>query len=111
MFTTRTNSRALRGRIAAAVAQKPPRSWLNPEQMPARPARKPVFRRALAILSDGQALPVIVKDLSAGGARIHYEGETPPSGRVLISEPTTPMHVFADLVWRNPHCAGVRFAR
>lgn len=104
MFIRRT--KALASRVHAIAAQKPPASWLGEARD--RPERKLVLKRAAAILPNGETLSVVIRDMSAGGTKIHYMGSRPLPSRILLSEPTTPVHAWADIVWRSRTAAGLR---
>jgi hypothetical protein len=97
-----------RERIAAIAAQKPPAHYFGEGETTGRAERRQVFRDGVAILPHGETLPVTIRNISAGGFGIHHEGIAPLPGRVLLTEPTLPVHIWGDLVWQTERAAGFR---
>lgn len=100
---------ALPARIRAIAAQKPPQSYDTDAGPTRRRTRSPVYREAVAHLPQGGKLPVLVRNISDGGLRIEQFWSTAAGGRILITEPNTPMHCWAEIVWQSSHgSAGLR---
>ncbi len=60
-------------------------------------------------LDGGSKLKVIIKNLSATGARVEYSVRTVLPDDVLLTEPTLQIKRRARVVWRGEGVAGLRF--
>ena len=98
-------------RIRAITEKQAPAAYVCVGRSNKRPPRRPVFKQALIRLQHGEQLPVIIRDLSAGGCRLEYSRHIRPSGRVLLNEPSLPISLWADIAWRADGACGLRFDR
>jgi len=74
-----------------------------------RAERKPAFRAATLTFITGDRIDVVVKNLSATGARVEFMCNVPLPDRVLLSEPTACLQVWAYVTWQEPGAAGLEF--
>ena len=99
------------GERKVAPAYEPPplpekASWTKPKD---RAAREPLFRNGVLVLGSGQRLSVIIKNLSATGARIDFFVKTELPDEVMLNEPTLKLMTRARVVWRLEGSAGLEF--
>jgi len=74
-----------------------------------RAERKPTFKAATLTFITGDRIEVIVKNLSATGARVEFMRNVLLPDRVLLSEQTTRLKVWAYVIWQEPGAAGLEF--
>ena len=74
-----------------------------------RDPRTPTYKHATIQLRGGERLEVVVKNVSASGARIEYFRNVPLSDVVYLMEPTLKIRTWADVVWEKSGVAGIRF--
>lgn len=75
-----------------------------------RAARTPTFKTATLTFIGGHRLDVVLKDVSATGARVEYVQHTQLPDRVLLTEPTLRLKRWAYVAWQEPGRAGLEFA-
>lgn len=75
-----------------------------------RADRKATFKTASLTLITGERIDVIVKNLSATGARIEFMRNVLLPDRVFLSEHRTRLNVWAYVIWQEPGAAGLEFA-
>ncbi|GAM99857.1 hypothetical protein U91I_03512 [alpha proteobacterium U9-1i] len=100
-------------RMRRAVAQKiepPPTSYPWSRQIE-RAVRLAVFRQGALILADGEKQPVVVKDISATGARIEYFVRRELPDFITLVEPTLRIKSLARVIWQRDGIAGLAFVR
>lgn len=96
-------------KVAPAYEAPPPpekASWTKPKD---RAEREPHFRNGVLVLGGGQRLSVIIKNLSATGARIDFFVKTDLPDEVVLNEPTLKLMTRARVVWRLEGSAGLEF--
>lgn len=74
-----------------------------------RAERKPTFKAATLTFITGDRIEVIVKNLSVTGARVEFMRNVLLPDRVLLSEQTTRLKVWAYVIWQKPGAAGLEF--
>ena len=74
-----------------------------------RADRKATFKAASLTLISGDRIEVIVKNLSTTGARVEFMQNVLLPDRVLLSEQTTRLKVWAYVIWQEPGAAGLKF--
>lgn len=74
-----------------------------------RTPRQPVYKQAVAVLSHGEQLPVVVRNLSPTGCRIEFFKQVQPSGRIRLTEPSLPLDEMADVIWNAEGACGLAF--
>jgi hypothetical protein len=75
----------------------------------ARSFRDATFKQATIRLQGGERMDVVVKNLSATGARIEFFRKVTLTDQVLISEPSTRLKRLAKVVWQKEGSAGLHF--
>lgn len=75
----------------------------------ARTDRKPTFRAATLTFITGDRIDVVVKNLNATGARVEFISNVRLPDRVMLSEPTARLQVWAYVTWQEPGAAGLEF--
>lgn len=75
----------------------------------ARSSRDSTFKQATVRLLGGERVDVVVKNLSATGARIEFFRKVTLTDQVLISEPSTRLKRTAQVVWQKEGSAGLHF--
>jgi hypothetical protein len=76
-----------------------------------RSARKPTFKAATITFISGERIDVVVKNVSDTGARIDFLRDLTLPDRVLLTEPTMKMKIWAYVVWQTRGAAGLQFVR
>lgn len=76
-----------------------------------RAKREPTYKQATVQMRTGERLPVVVKNVSATGARIEYFKTVPLSDVVYLMEPTLDIRAWCDVVWERDNVAGLRFLK
>lgn len=74
-----------------------------------RQPRSAVFKNGSVILPDGARIIVVIKDLSAAGARVEFFARTVLPQEVLLVEPMLKLRRQARVVWQNDGAAGLQF--
>lgn len=96
-------------KVAPAYEPPPPSEkavWHKPKD---RAEREPHFRNGVVQLAGGQRLSVIIKNLSATGARIDFFVKTELPDEIVLQEPTLKLMTRARVVWRAEGAVGVEF--
>lgn len=75
----------------------------------AREPREAVFRNATLLSDDGQTMRVVIKSLSASGARIEFFNKWDLPGEIEIAEPMLKLRKRARVVWQRDGIAGLQF--
>jgi len=94
-------------KVAAAPATEGGHDDLAPRTD--RAERKPTFKAATLTFITGDRIEVIVKNLSVTGARVEFMRNVLLPDRVLLSEQTTRLKVWAYVIWQEPGAAGLEF--
>ena len=89
------------------LGQAKPRS-IAPTTKPREP-REAHFRDGTLTLDDGERLRVVIKDLSASGARVEFVVHRQLPAVVTLSEPTRKLRRQAHVVWQRDGVAGLWF--
>lgn len=74
-------------------------------------ARTPVMREGQAFRPDGLSAPVLIVDLSEGGARVRVRGGMSLPADFVLVDPHTRLAHRAQVVWRKEAEVGVRLLR
>ena len=74
-----------------------------------RAPRVSTFKPAAITLSGGQRMDVVVKNVSATGARIEFVPRITLPAQVLVAEPTLRIRTWALVVWQGGGAAGLKF--
>jgi hypothetical protein len=74
-----------------------------------RATRQPAFKQATLTLAGGERLDVVVKNISASGAKVQFFRNVMLTQKVLISEPTLRLRSWALVVWQHDGEAGLYF--
>ena len=102
--------RALSAPPAPAQTAAPSAPYSHKREAPRNP-RDPVFRSATLLLNEKERFAVVIKNLSATGARVEYftKVELPPI--VVLVESTLRLRQRARVVWQRDGVAGLEFIR
>lgn len=74
-------------------------------------ARSSVMREGQAFRPDGLSAPVLIVDLSDGGARLRVRGAVRLPDDFVLADPHTFLAHRAEVVWRKEAEVGVRLLR
>lgn len=74
-----------------------------------RAEREPTFKSATLTMLSGERVDVIVKNISETGARIEFVRDVSLTDRVLLSEPTMRIKIWAYVIWQTRGAAGLQF--
>ncbi len=74
-----------------------------------RAERKPTFKTATLTMISGERIDVVVKNVSATGARIEFLRDVTLTDRVMLSEPTMRIRTWAYVIWQTRGAAGLQF--
>ncbi len=96
-------------RIRSIAASPAPAEKTTVGKPDTRPPRKPVYKQALLILSHGEELPVVIRNLSHTGCRAEYFRKVYPSGRVRLNEPSLSLDTWASVAWNGEGACGLAF--
>ena len=104
------DARLLAARIAGVAARTSgPPSEISVASPTSRALRVPAFKSATVQLITGERLDVILKNISATGARVEFMRDIQLSDRVYLREPTLQLSVWAYVVWQERGVAGLEF--
>ncbi|MDP3739488.1 MAG: hypothetical protein Q8R02_19020 [Hyphomonadaceae bacterium] len=67
-----------------------------------------VYKPAYVMLSYGEKVPVVVKNMNSTGLRIEFFQNTTLGERVQIVEPSIPLRAWAEVVWERNGASGLR---
>jgi hypothetical protein len=81
-----------------------------PARAKARAKRDAMFKNATLTLPDGARIVVVIKDITATGARVEFFARTELPDKVLLSEPSLKLKRPAHVVWQDGGAAGLQFA-
>lgn len=84
-------------------------AYISETPKPKRSERQTTFKQATVQLQGGERVDVVVKNLSATGARIEFFRKVMLTEMVLLSEPTLRLKVRAHVVWQADGAAGLHF--
>jgi len=76
-----------------------------------RSERKATFKAATLTLISGERIDVVVKNVSDTGARIEFLRDVVLPDRVLLSEPTLRLKIWAYVAWQERGKAGLEFVK
>jgi hypothetical protein len=104
----------IRAVTTAPIPSRAPSSagpYYPPQREQARNPREPLFRNATLLIDEKERLAVVIKNLSATGARIEYftKLELPPV--VMLVETTMKIRRRARVIWQRDGVAGLEFVR
>jgi len=74
-----------------------------------RKPRKPTFRQATLALPHGEKILVVVKNLSATGARVEFFQNRKLTGKVRLIEPGSGLNTRAEVIWQSDGLLGLNF--
>ncbi|MEQ1783178.1 MAG: hypothetical protein ABMA14_17615 [Hyphomonadaceae bacterium] len=94
-------------KVSAAPAAEAAYSVVGPQAE--RADRKASFRPATLTFITGDRVDVVVKNLSTTGARVEFMCNALLPDRVLLSEPTARLKVWAYVIWQDAGAAGLEF--
>lgn len=75
----------------------------------ARNERSATYKTAGLMTGAGERMAVVIKNLSATGARLEFFRKVDLPDRLWLSEPTLPLQTWANVVWREEGAVGVVF--
>ncbi len=96
-------------KIAAVPAEEMIYSSVHPGEK--RAERKQTFKSATVTTLGGERVDVVVKNVSATGARIEFLRDIQLTDRVMLCEPTLRIKTWAYVVWQTRGAAGLQFAQ
>jgi hypothetical protein len=101
----------LNARIRGAVSRPAPSATPAPppSRRKERAERDKVFRQATLVFSDGHRFTVVVKDVSATGARVEFFQHVTLPPEVQFLEATMRLRKRARVVWQQDGRAGLEF--
>ena len=76
-----------------------------------RAERKQTFKSATVTTLGGERVDVVVKNVSATGARVEFLRDIQLTDRVMLSEPTVRIKTWAYVVWQTRGAAGLQFVQ
>lgn len=76
-----------------------------------RSERKPTFKAATLTFITGERTEVIVKNVSETGARIEFMRDMELPDRVMLTEPTLRLKIWAYVIWQTRGAAGLQFVK
>jgi hypothetical protein len=74
-----------------------------------RPPRTATFRNAVVILDSGEKVTVVLKDVSANGARLEFFRQVSLPQSFLLREPLMKLECRVRVVWQRAGVAAVTF--
>jgi hypothetical protein len=74
-----------------------------------RELRAPAFRPGTLTFMGGERIEVVVKNISATGARVEFVRNTRLPERVLLTEPLMGVNKWAYVTWETWGVAGLKF--
>lgn len=81
-----------------------------PKRAPAeREERRELYRQGVVVIQGGEKIAVIIKNLSARGARVETRERLVLSDEVVLSEVTLNLRRRAKVVWHRDGTAGLKF--
>jgi hypothetical protein len=96
-------------KIAAVPAEEVTYSSVQTGQK--RSERKATYKSATITTLGGERIDVVVKNVSATGARIEFVRDVSLTDRVIISEPTLQLKTWAYVIWQTRGAAGLQFVQ
>lgn len=93
----------------SAAGPSSPSPYYPPPREQARNPREPLFRNATLQIDERERLAVVIKNISATGARVEYftKLELPPV--VVLLESTMKLRQRARVIWQRDGVAGLEF--
>ena len=95
--------------IAAKPALQDGEYVTPPPKDDKRRPRRVTFKQATIILSGGEKVDVVVKNVSDTGVRIEFFRRMILTDKVIISEPTLRIRKWARVMWQTEGAAGLHF--
>ena len=74
-----------------------------------RAQRQPTFKQGTLMMAAGERVDVVVKNISATGAKIQFFKHVVLTRKVIMAEPTLRLRKWAEVVWQKDGEAGLRF--
>jgi len=96
-------------RVRAVASALAPSAYTSVGKSEKRQARHPIYKHAIAVLSDGAQMPVIIRNLSHTGCRIEFLKDVKPAGRMCLIEPSLALEAWASVVWMGHGACGLVF--
>ena len=96
-------------KIAHVPAEEVTYSSVKPGEK--RFERKPTFKAATLSFITGERVDVVVKNVSDTGARVEFMRDVELPDRVLLTEPTLRLKVWAYVIWQTRGIAGLQFVK
>jgi hypothetical protein len=106
---TRKSTMISLDRISAITAKPAPSNYVEVGGRRPRASRHAVYKQGVAILSHGERVPVVIRNLSPKGCRIEYFQNRILEGRVLLEEPSISLRRWAEIVWHENGVSGLSF--
>lgn len=110
---------ALADRMRRVTTHRPPPGADDWELLPSptphnsklypRSERAPAYRQGVIVIEDGQRVQVVIKNLSATGARIEYFLKRELPREVTLIEVTMRIRRRARVVWQGDGVAGLEY--
>jgi hypothetical protein len=98
-------------RINAIASRIPPIDYCDAGSRGRRPSRSATFKQAMVRTPGGDEVPVVIKNMSSSGLRVEYFQSCTLGDRVLIVEPSLPLHAWAQVVWQAEGASGLQLER
>jgi DNA-directed RNA polymerase subunit E'/Rpb7 len=97
-----------------AIASKPALAESDYSEIAApkadnRSKREATFKQATLMMSAGERVDVVVKNISETGAKVQFFKHVVLTQKVLMAEPTLRIRKWAEVVWQKDGEAGLRF--
>jgi uncharacterized protein YijF (DUF1287 family) len=74
-----------------------------------RAKRQLTFKQGTLMMSAGERVDVVIKNISATGAKIQFFKHVILTQKVIMAEPTLRLRKWAEVVWQKEGEAGLRF--
>lgn len=74
-----------------------------------RAKRESTFKQATLMLATGERVDVVVKNISATGAKVQFFKHVTLSPQVQMAEPTLRLRKWAKVIWQKDGEAGLQF--
>jgi hypothetical protein len=114
MFTRKKTAVALAPsvpdeRVRAVTKAKIPAQYSSAGGVEERAPRASVYKNAVLRLSGGREISVVIRNLSVTGCRVEFVDHAKLTGRVLITEPSVPLELWASIIWAGKGACGLSF--
>jgi hypothetical protein len=96
-------------RVRAIATALAPSTYTSVGKSEKRQPRHPVYKQAIAVLGDGEQIPVVIRNLSHTGCRIEFVKDVKPAGRLRLIEQSLALEAWANVVWMGHGACGLAF--